>query len=87
MEVDMFENWYIAYLLALHRYEEMQAEGQNTLTPEPAPQKEKTSNRHFGKTMLFMADLLIKAGMRLKRRWSPKRRNPCNGLATSLDDP
>jgi len=86
MEVEMFENWYIAYLLALHRYEEMQAEGQNTQTPEPAPQKNKTDNRRFGKTMLFVADLLIKAGMSLKRRWSPKRKHSCNGLATSLDD-
>ena len=82
----MFENWYVAYLLALHRYEEMQAEAQNTQTPESAPKKVKTNNRRIGKAMLFVADLLIKAGTRLKRRWSPKRKNSCNGLAASLDE-
>ena len=78
----MFENWYVAYLLALHRYEEMQAEGKNTQTPKPAPKKIKANNRRFGKTMLFVADLLIKAGMSLKSRWSPKGKTSCNGLAT-----
>lgn len=82
----MFENWYVAYLLALQRCEEMQAEGQNTQTPKSASKKDKTNNRRFSKTMLFVADLLIKAGVSLKRRWSPKRKNSCNGLATSLDD-
>ena len=70
----MLENWYVAYLLALHRYEEMQAEGQKNQMPEPAPQKNKADNRRFDKTILFVADLLIKAGMSLKRRWSPKRK-------------
>ena len=82
----MFENWYVAYLLALHRYEEMQAEGQNPQTPEPAPRRDKTNNRRFGKMMLFVADMLIKTGMSLKRRWSLKSKNSCNGLAASLDD-
>lgn len=82
----MFENWYVAYLLALHRYEEMQAEGQNTQPTEPAPKKVKTNKRRLGKTMLFVADLLIKAGLRLRRRWSPKKKNSCNGLAASLDE-
>ena len=82
----MFENWYVAYLLALHRYEEMQAEGQNTPMHEPASKKVKTNNRRFGKTMLFVADLLIKAGLRLKKRWSPKKKHSCNGLAASLDE-
>ena len=64
----------------------MQAEGKNTQTPKPAPKKIKTNNRRFGKTMLFVADLLIKAGMRLKKRWSSKKKNSCNGLAASLDE-
>lgn len=82
----MFENWYVAYLLALQRYEEMQAEGQNTQTVKSAPKKEPKNMRRFSRTMLFVADLLIKTGMSLKSRWSPKEKNACNGLAASLDD-
>ena len=82
----MFENWYVAYLLALQRCEEMQAEGQDTQTVKSAPKKDKKNMRRFSKTMLFVADLLIKTGMSLKSRWSPKEKNPCNGLAASLDD-
>ena len=82
MEVGMFEYWYVAYHLALLNYEKMQAEGQNTQTDKSASKMEKINNRRFSKTILFVADLLIKAGMSLKRRWSPKRKNSCNGLAT-----
>ena len=78
----MFENWYVAYLLALHRYEEMQTEGQNTRPVQSAPKKGKKPNGRFSKIMLFLADLLIKAGMSLKSRWSPKGKTSCNGLAT-----
>ena len=78
----MLENWYVAYLFALHRYEEMQAEGQKTQPVQSASTKDKKTNGRFSKIMLFVADLLIKAGMSLKSRWSPKGKTSCKGLAT-----
>jgi hypothetical protein len=86
MEVEMFDNWYITYLLAQHRYEQMQAEAQRDQTVTIESKKENINNGRFCKIMLFLADLLIKTGISLKKRWSLRGKNSCNGLATSLDD-
>lgn len=82
----MFEYWYVAYHLAQLYYEKMQAEAQSAQTDKSESKTDKINNRRLRRTMLFVADLFIKAGMSLKRRWSPKDENSCNGLASSLDD-
>ena len=82
----MFENPHIVLIITKQRHEELLAECQRIRMVKSALKKNKKNIGWFGKIMLFVADLLIKSGISLKRRWLLSGEECDNGLLISLDD-
>lgn len=66
----MFEDPHIEIIIKKQRHEELIAECQRIQMAKSALKKDKKIGR-FRKIMLFVADILIKSGISLKRRWMP----------------
>ena len=86
MEAEMFENPHIVLIITKQRHEELLAECQRIRMVKSALKRDKKNIGWFGGIVLFVADLLIKIGICLKRRWVLKGEECDNGLVISLDD-
>ncbi len=68
----MFENPHIIYIIAKMKHEELLAESRMNQLAKAARKNNKKNKSYKCRFILFLADLLIKTGMRLKRGWSPE---------------
>lgn len=67
----MFENPHIIYEIAKQRHEELLAEAEYIRKIKSSPNFVKKKNRHLGRVMLPIADLLIAIGVGLNRKFGP----------------
>jgi hypothetical protein len=72
MEAEMFENPHIIYIIAKMKHEELLAESRMNRLANAAKKINKKNKSYPCRFILFVADMLIKIGTRLKKRWSPE---------------
>lgn len=65
----MFENPHIIYEIAKQKHEELLAECNMNRLASSSKKENQKHKSYPCKCMLFIADILIKVGMGLKRRW------------------
>ncbi|NLD37456.1 MAG: hypothetical protein GX654_11360 [Desulfatiglans sp.] len=68
----MFENPHIIYIIAKMKHEELLNESRMNRLANEARKINKKNKPYTCRFILYIADLLIKTGMRLKRGWSPE---------------
>ena len=66
----MFENPHIIYLIAKQKHEELLAECRMKQLVKAAKRNNKKKNSYPCRIILFIADILIKSGISLKKRWA-----------------
>ena len=69
----MFENPHIIYVVAKQKHEELLAESRMNRLVKCAKKKKKMS--YPCKLILYIADILIKSGISIKRRWADIEEN------------
>ena len=65
----MFENPHIIYVISKQKHEELLAECLMNQIIKSAKKENKKKSSYPCKIILFIADILIKSGFSLKRRW------------------
>jgi hypothetical protein len=80
----MFENPHIIYVISRQKHEELLAESRMIRLVRSA-KKENKKNSFPCRVILFAADLLIKSGLSLKKRWSNYEESNDN-IVFSLDN-
>jgi hypothetical protein len=71
----MFQNPHIIYIIAKQKHEELLAECQMIRLVKSAKKEKKNKNSFPCRMILFIADILIKSGISLKRRWADIEEN------------
>ena len=71
----MFQNPHIIYIIAKQKHEDMLAECRMIRLANEAKKRNKKGVSYPCKCILFIADILIKIGIGLKRRWEPEGDN------------
>ncbi len=66
----MFENPYIVYVISKQKHEELLAECRMIRLARSARKENKDKKSYPCRIILFIADILIKSGVSLKRRWA-----------------
>ena len=66
----MFENPHIIYVISKQKHEELLAECRMNRLVKSAKKVNKKKNSYPCRIILFIADVLIKSGISLKRRWA-----------------
>jgi t-SNARE complex subunit (syntaxin) len=81
----MFENPHIIYVISKLKHEELLAESRMNRLVKSAKKASKKKISYPCKIILFIADILIKIGVSLKRRWTDIEEN--NGdVVLSVDN-
>ena len=81
----MFENPHIVYVISKLKHEELLAESRRNRLVKSAKRENKKKNSYPCRIILFIADILIKSGISLKRRWADYEENSDN-ILLSLDN-
>ena len=68
----MFKNPHIIYIIAKQKHEDLLAECRMIRLANEAKKKKKKDTSYPCRCILFVADILIKIGIGLKRRWEPE---------------
>lgn len=66
----MFENPHIIYVISKQKHEELLAESRMIQMVKSAKKNSKKKNSYHYKIFSCIADILIKSGISIKRRWS-----------------
>jgi hypothetical protein len=86
MEAEMFENPHIIYIISKMKHEELLAECQMIQLVNAARKTKKKNKSYSGRFLLFVADLLIKFGLSLKRRLAQEEETFNNIYVPSNED-
>lgn len=81
----MFENPHIIYVVSKQKHEELLAECRMIRMANCAKKKKQKNKSYHCKIILFIADILIKSGISLKKRWANAEENN-DSIVFSLDN-